>query len=148
MQQLEKSRQNLFVSSSKKYDQYVNEFNVLYEKLLSVDDNAISSEPAKPVALKFCVDAELIGSGIGLGRIMDTETGQAVADYETHWDKTLRAYRDYEAESSRDVVAIQTIRKIVSKSLRMDMRNQSASSRVQPLFISYYSLASSGYYKT
>ncbi len=85
MQQFEKSESvRVFI---KKYNQYVNEFNVLYEKILSVNDNAISSEPARPVALKVCVDTETDWFCNWLGLIMDTEIGQAVTDYEKHWDK-------------------------------------------------------------
>jgi len=110
----------------RKYDQYVTEIS---ERAAQYGDTS-----ARPVQLKFCVDSEYLSSAIGLGFIKD------ITKLEDLTDAVLRTYLDKKAETSKETVTLSSLDRMVDKQLSMNMADPSATSRMQALFISYYSL--------
>ena len=113
------------------YDSYVTE---VQERARQIVDSSVSTEPVKPVNLKFCVDAEWLESTVALGFIEPIDTVEQLTD------ERFRAYLDSKAEESKEVVSLSKLDELVSQELRTDMRDANATSRIQNLFINYMTL--------
>lgn len=114
------------------YDQYATEVKERAKQLAAKD--VVSTEVARPVNLKFCVDAEWIESLIALDFLDDVTT------YEELSDTRLRAYLDDKAVESKEVVTLDVLDDLVAKELRINMADSNAQSRIENLFISYHTL--------
>ena len=123
----------------RKYDQYAVEVRARHQQLVSTQDESFSSEPARPIALKFCADTEWLLSTLALGLIKDTQ-GNPVSSYDTLTDEVLRVYLDGKAAASKEVVTISTLDDVIERKLRMDMSDPGAKSRMESLFTSYYTI--------
>lgn len=99
-----------------------------------VGQEAISSEAATPLQMKFCVDAEWLGSLIELHFLPE------VPSYDEVNDEQLRDYLSKKAEESKNVETIETLDLIVENELHTDMEDKDARSRIQTLFVSFKSL--------
>ena len=119
-----------------KYDHYVREVQERYQQRTSTNDDAASNEPAKPVSLKFCVDASWLEGAVYLGSILK-ENGEKIESVNTLNDSQLRKYLSKKAETSKNNVTIPILEKIVKKGLSMDKRDECVYSRMENLFISY-----------
>ena len=113
------------------YDSYVTE---VQERARQIVDSSVSTEPVKPVNLKFCVDAEWLESTVALGFIEPIDTVEQLTD------ERFRAYLDSKAEDSKEVVSLSKLDELVSQELRTDMRDANATSRIQNLFVNYMTL--------
>eukprot|EP00171_Calliarthron_tuberculosum_P016133 IDg16133t1 len=84
----------------RKYDQYVMEVEARHRQIAPAE----STEPARPVALKFCMDPE------------------------------------WKAEAIKETVTVYELDCVLRDSLRIDMSDRSAKSRMESLFVSYHKL--------
>lgn len=112
------------------YEQYVNEVE---ERSAQVGGDT-TLEPIRPVSLKFCVEAQWLRSTIRLGFIPD------VKDYKDLSDEQLSTYLKSLSAESEDTITLSTLDALVKSKLRMNMREKSASLRMQYLFSSYDTL--------
>lgn len=113
------------------YDQYANEVRSRAQQLGS---SSSSTEPVRPVDLKFCVDVEFLESSIALGFITDAP------DYKSLTDEQVRNFLSKRAEESKEVVTLEKLDGIVSRELRTNMRNTNAAARMQDLFTNYHTI--------
>ena len=65
---------------------------------------------------------------------------QGVEDYEGFSDETRREYMDHKAKQSKDAKTLESLDKLVSNELRMDMTDLYARSRIECFFVAYHSL--------
>jgi transposase InsO family protein len=113
------------------YDQYVEEVRARAQQLVPGE---VSTEAVRPVKLKFCVDPEYLESIIALGFIKDVQS------YESLTDEILRQFLETKSQESKESVTIDILDKIVDRSLKMDMTDRNAESRMQNLFVSYHGI--------
>lgn len=111
----------------RQYDSYVNEVKARAESI------AGDSATCRPVALKFCVDAELVYSLIELERV------QAYS-YDALDDETLRIYLGSKSMEKSACVSMESLDALIKKELKTDMSDGHATSRMENLFISYNGL--------
>ena len=116
----------------RKYDAYCRELKSRAAQLSF--ESSFPMEPARPVGLTFCVDAEQLESAVECGMI----TG--VTDVELLTDETLRAHLERKAQQSTTVVTQDDLASLVETQLRMDMKIKSATGRMELLFMDYKSL--------
>lgn len=116
----------------RKYDGYCRELKARAAQLSS--ESSVSLEPARPVGIIYCVDAEQLESAVECGLIPDC---QDVEDLE---DDDLRTFLEKEAEESPTVITQDELSKIVESTLRMDMSVKSAKGRMKLLFKEYTSM--------
>lgn len=114
------------------YDQYVREI-ASRSKQLTVS-GSISTEPIRPVNIKYCVDPEIIESALALGFI------EGHSNYDKLPESKLRAYLEKKAEESKEAVNLDTLDSIVRTELKMDMSDSNATSRMESLFMAYHKL--------
>ncbi len=123
-----------------KYDQYAKKVQARHVQLIRADPDDFSTEPSCPVPLKFRVDNQWVRSAIDLGRIKSNR--KPVTHYDELEDTTLREYLEGTAEAEKETMATASLDKIAAKSLRMEMHDDSAVSRMDELFIAYHALLS------
>ncbi len=114
----------------RKYDKYVVEIEARAKQL----GDEMSSTTAKPISLVFCVDAEYLESAIALGFIPGVSRSGELTD------EKLRSYLEGKATESKDTITLNSLNALVSKNLRTNMHDPSATSRMQSLFIQYHTL--------
>lgn len=116
----------------REYDQYVSEVTERGRQI--VGDHIQSTDIVKPFQIKFCCDFECLES------IIDLYLFPSVAMYDDLIDGTLRPYLDSKAVSSKDIVAIDTLDRLLKNRIRILMNEKDAQSRIENLFIIYKSL--------
>lgn len=116
----------------REYDQYDREVKERAQQI--VCEQVLSTDVAKPVQHKFCVDSEWLESVIELDYI------KGVKSYDELTDANLCEYLESKAEPSKSVVTTDMLDKIFEDSLRMDMTDNDARSRIEDLFVTYKSL--------
>lgn len=114
------------------YDQYATEVKERFPQLVTQD--AVSSETAKPVNIKLCLDPERLNSTVALGFI-DNVTS---VGYLT--EKRLRTYLDSKAADSKELVAIEKLCGIFSPELYINMREDNATSSIQKLSVQNHNI--------
>ena len=115
----------------KLYDAYSTEIFSRAQQL-TVNGFGVSSQICRPLGIKYCVNTSLLQSIINLGFIGD------VTSYDDVTDDQVRDYLEEQCESSQEVVSLEAIEDLVNAELKMDMKDKSAISRMQRLFISYH----------
>lgn len=80
------------------------------------------------------MDAEYLESVLTLGPVSGAETYSEVTDQQ------LRDYLESKAMESRETVIEDMLDKLVARELYMDMSDRSAKSRMEGLFVSYFTL--------
>ena len=112
------------------YDAYKNEIRARAEQLV-LEVAPSTAEIARPVNLKYCVEQEYLHTAALLGRIPD------VSSYDALTDDQLRLFLEQKAKESSDTITLSMLDKIVHESLRMNMNDNNANSRMEALFVSY-----------
>lgn len=97
-------------------------------------DRVISTETAKPVRLKLCVNFKWLESVTNCGFISNVDSCNEIRKDER------RSYVDVKAEASKDFFAVSTLDKLVKTDLRTDMIDTDALAMLSNLFVSYESL--------
>lgn len=117
----------------RRYDQYCREVEARARQLV---DGSSTTEVTRPANLKFCVDAEFLESKIALGFIED------VKDFASLTDAQLRTFLEERSKESKTVVTLDKLDSIVESDLRTNMKETSASTRMEDLFTSYHTILS------
>ena len=112
------------------YDAYSTEITARAQQLSS-QTTSVSSHISKPIALKYCIHTPLLRSTIRLGLIKDVNSHIALSD------EQLRKYLETKSEQNVVTLSVDKIDEIVNNELSMDMRDTSAKSRMERMFISY-----------
>lgn len=97
-------------------------------------DGSTTTEPIRPVNLRFCVDPETLDSTVSLGFL------QGVYTADTLTDTVLREYLNGKAQEPEGTVTLDTLDALGRTALVMDMKDASAISRMESLFVSYHKL--------
>eukprot|EP00171_Calliarthron_tuberculosum_P003092 IDg3092t1 len=120
-----------------KYNDYVHEITARHAQRASTGD--VDGVPANPISLKFCVDSELILAAIGMG-MLKTDDGKTIDEYDDLTDHQLRSFLEEKSKTSKDTLSMAALNILVKKTLRMDMRELDATTRMQALFMCYYTI--------
>lgn len=96
--------------------------------------SGITTEAICPVALKYCVYQEYLESLLTLDFI------SGASYYDELDDKDLRAYLEKQSAVSKTNATIDSLHLLVKKELRMDVRDDEATSRMRNLFNFYNAL--------
>ena len=96
-----------------------------------MDGAPSTAEISRPFNLKYCLDAEYLQAAILLKRITNVES------YDALTDEQLRVFLENKSKESENTITLASLDKIISNSLRMNMNDRDASSRMEGLFISY-----------
>lgn len=134
----------------RRYDAYCREVRVCASQLAPA--LTVSSEPARPVSLAFCVDVDQLKSAVERGMISDCMSVEAPTD------ESLRSFLDAEFEELQATVTESnlakrfetvlklvenvfklngTIRQLVENVPKMDVSPKSAQARMKLLFMEY-----------
>lgn len=108
-------------------DQYARE--VQERPKQNSDATILSTDIAKPAQMRFCVSSEWFETVIDLGSI------PIVDSYDDLNDDDLGTYFEWKAASSKDVMTIEMLDKIVKGSLRIYMTDKDTRSRIKDLFV-------------
>ena len=100
------------------YDHYCHEVVARAQQITRSE--MVTTESVRPINLKYCVDPEYLESAISLGFL------QGVEDYDSLSDETLREYLDHKAKQSKHTTTLESLDKLVSNELRMDMTDMDA----------------------
>lgn len=115
------------------YDQYTREVAERSAQLQL--SGAVTTEPVRPVSLKFCVDIEYVEASLLLGVIEG-----AGEHYDDLTDESLRAHLEQKATTSPETISLDRLDSIIKAELRMNMKDISSRSRMLSLFVSYTSI--------
>lgn len=110
------------------YDQYVTEIEARALKWALTE---VVASDALPISMKLYIDDGYLDSSIALGFI------PGVSSIDDLTDEILRIFLEEKSSESKETLTLASVDSIVSKKLKMDMRDRSATSRMQGLFISY-----------
>eukprot|EP00171_Calliarthron_tuberculosum_P004350 IDg4350t1 len=100
---------------------------------------AESTEPSRPVALKFRVDPEWLHSIIAMGIIMDIQNIK-IDSYGPLSEAELQVFLDEKAEASKETITLSMLDGVVMQQLRMDRTDRSTTSRMEYLLFRYHTL--------
>lgn len=84
--------------------------------------------------MKLCIDDGYLASSIALGFI------PGVSSTDDLTDEILRKFLEATSSESKETLTLASLDSIVSKKLKMDLRDRSATSRMQGLFMSYHTI--------
>lgn len=92
-----------------------------------------AEDVVRQIELKFCIDAEVLNTNIGLGFV-------EARSYEDLTDEQVRTFLEDGCGQSKEWFSINQLDKIVATELRTNMRNINATARMEDVFTSYYAL--------
>lgn len=98
----------------------------------------ISSEPIRLVDIKYCLDAEWIGSELELGFI------ECFNNYNALKEGDLWKYLEYNAEEFKEAVNLDGGDDTVKQELNIDMLDSSALSQIKSFFLVHHRISKAG----
>jgi len=124
-----------------KYDDYCRKLNALASP--HARNGTLSTEPARPLGMVYCVNSDQLQSAIELHLIGGCNNVKELTD------EKLRSYFNSIVEQTSTVVSAhnlgevsqqQALEELIEKDVRMDMTVKSAESRMTLVFLDYRSL--------
>ena len=114
----------------RKYEAYKTEIQA---RALQLGSSA-NTYSIQPIHVKYCMDTQMLQSALDLQLIPNATRYKALTE------DCLLDFLESEAEYAQTMLSLSDTANIVSSSLRMDMKNKCAKSRMQNLFIDYNSI--------